>query len=303
MFRIKDDINFTWITFMIIMWIINSTLRNLNLKYLEDKASGQQSLMDSAHGFVIRSAARLARLNVIACMIMRILDFDQDHAIVILTILDILLLWFAYIFFASVLIDVLLQFVLVMKPDSVWDLKWEDWKIEKATTLAVGSIMLVISTTLSAFGDRSPMYYSYLKIEHGFNVLEIFRNIYIVTCMSTCTILRIILKIAPKQTDFGTNQIFSNKVFICFLILHAPYEILRKAVPPPYYSYVFELHVFGATTLSLFNTILFHGDLFKFAFKRIFQFDVIRTLLPIFQGINFAFNLLLNQLTTMESLE
>lgn len=262
--NLNQDINLGLVFILITLALMGKSLRKRVITYLESKAEGSKSMMDEAHLFLLDAL----RLNQICSCTIRILKltlaFDRyQHEIGL--VLAIMKHTFVMTLFLAALIDVSVQFIMVMRPSLISEFRFSDRTVFVIIKTVIIVSQFIITATFAAFGQRGEVYYVWMDKEDVVPVDElfIFRHVMIFTCLTIPVILRLVLKIQyDRDGSLPSKQLISNKALALTLPFHIGVAIAKLSVTNKEALQILrDLHLFGGPVFAMTALIVMHKEL------------------------------------------
>lgn len=225
---LNPHINWGVIIGLLIANISAIKLRRLIVKYLDEKSEGFKSLMDEAHTFFFDFLVARHLAYSLQLIIKSLFIFGNSKH-VIGFILSATINTLACTTFVSLMVNTVTQFLLVMQPTWVSDLKYSDRTVFIIIKTVTTCIMLITTVIFQFLGFEPITYLRWMDLEYShFNAMAVFRKTLGLVSFLTFVILRIILKFKfNRDGHLQSKQLISNKALMIFILLFATLVVIK----------------------------------------------------------------------------
>lgn len=215
---IHTRIDWTWLAGLGAGLATNLLLTSQITSYLKTKAEGKKTLMDQAHLFLYSNLVWVCISSFLMNLIKETISLRKEgewiaHAV------DVLVFGIRFVFMASLALDFVTQYVLVMFPDKMTNLPVKDTTVAKVAKIACIGLMHLVIIIAKLAGTNFEVY-SILTdtyAEHTIQtvpsvLLGILLAIVVVSGVATRSILS--ARFRNLNKPIPNNQILSNKVMM-----------------------------------------------------------------------------------------
>lgn len=273
---VKKDINLVLIASIMAGSTIVQILRRTLKAYLRDKAEGSKTLMDRAHYFVIDAIWNHSWYLGGLRIAQECLEVSRGLNM-LLIIMDLIFLWSLDCIFWSIALDIWTQFLLVIKGETSHGCNLSDRAISRIVRWGVQAIVLLTNVACVVLGERSPLYYNWheepMDLQQNLPFF-IFRVVQLISAFGTGVVCRIFLRLKFKNKNLSSNQLFSDKMFLCLIPIYVPCLLTVQVAPTQYHKYLLDIITITVKVAILLLPIIVHNNLRNFVFKRIENVDL-----------------------------